>query len=126
MAEKNGWERSLTLWNDQISGDRPALRTSVGYIVKSSSIELFNYFVVEIERRLCVIIEKVQCALIVGCGRGSVLDSRHKRFGHNFCHLSDGRLSVFRRSGRSYEINGQQDRCAIWRTQDGNIIRRSV
>src|SRR5947207_1263106 len=83
MTEKNRRKRSFALRNDQIRRDRPALRTRVSYIVKSSSVELLDYLVMDIERRLCVIIEKVRCSLEVGCRLCTVLVSTRKQFGHN-------------------------------------------
>src|SRR5438094_9767876 len=94
VAEKNSRKRSFALRNDQIRSDRPALRTRVGYIVKSSSVELLDYLFMDIQRRLCVIIEKVRCGLVVRCGPGRVLGSTYKRFDDDLCRLSDGRLSV--------------------------------
>jgi hypothetical protein len=97
MAEKNSRERPFALRNDQIRRDRSSLWAGVGNVVKSPSVELFDYLVMDIERRLGVIIEKVQCSLVIGRCPGAILGNRYKRFGHDLCHLSDRRLSIVRR-----------------------------
>ena len=78
MTEKNSCERSFALRNNQIRRDRSTFRTDVSYVVKIASVEFFDDLVMYIERRLRVIVEKVECGLVVGCGRGNVLGSRHK------------------------------------------------
>src|SRR4029079_16092755 len=55
--------------------------------------------------------------------------SRHlwlEEFGDNLCHFGDCRRSIVLSRCWSYRINGKQDRRAIRRTYDGNIIRCSV
>src|SRR5213082_1025222 len=97
VAEKNSRKRSFALRNDQIRSDRTALRTRVSDVAKTPSVKLFDYLFMDIERRLCVIIEKVRCSLEVGRRLRTVLVSTRKQFGHNLCHLGDGHFSVVRR-----------------------------
>src|SRR5437868_13747820 len=102
MTEKNSCERSFALRNNQIRRDRSTFRTDVSYVVKTASVEFFDDLVMYIERRLRVIIEKVEHVLVVGCGRGSILCSRYERVRHNFRHLGDGCHPIVRRRGLSY------------------------
>ena len=96
MAEENSCEWPFALRNDQIRRDRPTLRTRVRNVVKSASVELFDYFVMDIERRLRVVIEKMQRSLVVRCCLCSLLISTRNRFGHDLCCLGDDRFSVIR------------------------------
>src|SRR5207247_6590387 len=82
VAEKNSRKRSFALRNDQIRSDRPALRTRVSDVAKTPSVKLFDYLFMDIERRLCVIIENMHPGLVVWCGFGSALSRRCKRFNH--------------------------------------------
>src|SRR5439155_5238236 len=76
MTEKNSCERSFALRNNQIRRDRSTFRTDVSHVVKTASVEFFDDLVMYVERRFRVIVERVECGLVVGCGRGNVLGSR--------------------------------------------------
>jgi hypothetical protein len=70
MAKKNGSERSLSLWNDQIRRDRPTFWAGVGDVVKTPAVEFFDDPVMDIERRLGVVIEEVVRCFEIGRGLG--------------------------------------------------------
>src|SRR5581483_8763018 len=65
MAEKNGCEWPFALRNDQIGRHRPALRTGVGDVVKSASVELLDYLILNVEWNFRVIIENMGCSFVV-------------------------------------------------------------
>src|SRR5205809_2072023 len=97
VAEKNSRKRSFALRNDQIRSDRPALRSRVSDVAKSPSVKLFDYLFMDIERRLCVIIEIVRYSLEVGRLLRTVLIITRKLLGHTICKLGYGPFLVARR-----------------------------
>src|SRR5260370_36637187 len=89
MAEEHRRERPFTIRDNEISGNRTAVRTRIGNVVKGAVGELFNDLVVDVERLFGIVVEEMDQGLEIAGRPGfgsSGSQSRSEKNGQNITH----------------------------------------